>query len=71
MVAWLETAADAAEVRLRRVRPDGRTDAAFRVAETAQARSSGFPRMVRVGDEVLVAWTSAAGVRVASFPARR
>jgi hypothetical protein len=46
-------------------------DAAFRVAPTAQARSSGFPRMARVGDDVLIAWTSADGVRVASFPARR
>lgn len=71
MVAWLETVGDAAEVRLRRVRADGRTEAAFRVAETAQARSSGFPRMVRAGNEVLVAWTSADGVRVASFPVRR
>jgi hypothetical protein len=70
-VAWLEVAGEAAEVQARRVRPDGHADAAFRVAATGQARSSGFPRLVRVGDELLIAWTSADGVRVASFPARR
>ena len=71
MVAWLEVAGEAAEVRARRARPDGKLEPSFRVAETAQARSSGFPRMVRIGDEVLISWTSADGVRVASFPARR
>ena len=71
MVAWLEVVGEAAEVRLRRVRSQGSAEASFRVAETAQARSSGFPRMVRVGSEVLIAWTSAEGVRVASFPAGR
>ncbi len=71
MVAWLEVVGDAAEVRMRRVRSQGSADPSFRVAETAQARSSGFPRMVRLGNEVLIAWTSADGVRVASFPAGR
>lgn len=71
MVAWLETTDNAAEVRVRRVRQNGRADAAFPVAETAQARSSGFPRMARVGNELLIAWTSAEGVRVASFSVGR
>ena len=71
LIAWLEVVGEAAEVRARRARFSGAKDASFRVAETAQARSSGFPRMVRVGDEVLISWTSSEGVRVASFPARR
>lgn len=71
VVAWLETSGDAAEVRARRVQANGRTAAPFSVAATAQARSSGFPRIVRVGNELLIAWTSAAGVRVASFSLRR
>ena len=71
MVAWLEVSGEAAEVRARRARPDGKLEASFRVAATAQARSSGFPRMARIGDEVLISWTSAEGVRVASFPTRR
>jgi hypothetical protein len=71
LVAWLEVVGEAAEVRARRARPDGGKEASFRVAETAQARSSGFPRMVRIGDDVLVAWTSSEGVRVASFPVAR
>lgn len=71
LIAWLEVVGEAAEVRARRARANGRKDASFRVAETAQARSSGFPRMVRVGGEVLIAWTSAEGVRVASFSVGR
>ncbi|NIQ55302.1 MAG: hypothetical protein GWN85_18040 [Gemmatimonadetes bacterium] len=39
------------------------------MGSTGGGRASGFPRMVRVGDEVLFAWTltgPAGGVRVAA-----
>jgi hypothetical protein len=34
------------------------------VAESSDARSSGFPRLLRVGNEVLFAWTGPDGIRV-------
>lgn len=68
LVSWLETT-ERAEVRARRVRRDGRVDGSWLVAETSDARSSGFPRMVRVGEEIVFSWTivgETGGVRVAT-----
>lgn len=70
LVTWLELTELDAEVRARAVRPDGRAGASIVVAATDEARSSGFPRIVRVGDDVLVAWTvvgDSGGVRVAAL----
>jgi hypothetical protein len=58
LVTWLERVGDErAEVRLRSVSPDGASSDAIVVASSAAARSSGFPRMVRSGDELVFAWT--------------
>ena len=58
LVTWLERASnEGAEVRLRFVSPDGERSPATVVASSAAARSSGFPRMVRSGDEIFFAWT--------------
>ena len=57
LVSWLEVADGRGEIRLREV-----TDSAgpvLRLAETSAARASGFPRMARLGDRVLFAWTEA------------
>ncbi|MGH7673764.1 MAG: hypothetical protein ACREMV_00715, partial [Gemmatimonadales bacterium] len=54
------------DVRARRVRSDGRASRPWRVSESSDARSSGFPRLLRVGDEVLFTWTGANGIRVAA-----
>ena len=74
LVTWLERTPKAAEVRARRVRMDGELGLgdAWRVAQTSEARSSGFPRMVRSGDEIVFAWTlpgDDGGVRVAAAAA--
>jgi len=66
LVTWLERAGAQTEVRARRVRPNGRTARPWRVTESSDARSSGFPRMLRLGDEMLFAWTGAQGIRVAA-----
>ncbi len=66
LVTWLETGRAQAEVRARRVHSGGHPARSWRVSESSDARSSGFPRMLRVGDEILFAWTSAAGIRVAA-----
>lgn len=70
LVTWLERTDDAAEVRVRRVTPDG-TGPARRVAGTAAERASGFPRTARLGDLLVFAWTepgAGGGVRTAVAP---
>jgi hypothetical protein len=58
LVSWLERAeGDSARVLLRRVHADGTRSPALEVARTAAARASGFPRMVPVGDALMLAWT--------------
>ena len=69
VAVWLEASDDAPRVLARRVWPDGSMEASVLVSETAGERSSGFPRMVRLADELLIAWTLATddgGVRVRS-----
>ena len=56
-VSWLATAGEAAEIRLRRVAPRGALGEATRIATTASTRSAGVPRMVRSGEDLLLAWT--------------
>jgi hypothetical protein len=71
LVSWLESTAEGAEIRLRQVRSDGVLGAHRVVAPSSEARSSGFPRMVLVGEELLFAWTvpgDSGGVRVVSAP---
>jgi hypothetical protein len=60
-VAWLERAGenDGAEIRLRTIGPDGAGSNAIVVAQTSAARSSGFPRMAAVGEDLVIAWTEA------------
>lgn len=58
LVTWLERVGEeGAEVRLKAVTQDGASSPAMVVANSAAARASGFPRLVRAGDEVLFAWT--------------
>ncbi len=70
LVSWLERVGDAgAEVRLRAISPGGVRSPAMTVANSAAARSSGFPRMVRSGNEIVFAWTQpgdSARVRMAT-----
>jgi hypothetical protein len=60
LVSWLEQTQRGTELRVRRVSPDGTHGEALTVADSSAARSSGFPRMVRSDDEVVVAWRDAA-----------
>ena len=69
VVVWLEASDDAPRLLARRVWPDGSMEAPQLISETAGERASGFPRMVRLADELLIAWTLASedgGVRVRS-----
>ena len=49
------TDAKGGEVKVRRVRPDGSRNESTTVAESSAARSSGFPHMALVGDEIIFA----------------
>jgi hypothetical protein len=74
LVSWLEETPTAGSVRVRRVRPDGTTDAAITVATTSTARASGFPRLVVADRDALIAWTEpgdSGGVRVATLTGGR
>ena len=59
LVCWLEKLPNGGEVRVRRIRPDGKRDEAITVAPSGTARSNGFPQMVRVGNQLIFAWTGA------------
>lgn len=57
-VTWLErVGTEGAEVRLRRVMPDGTRGEAQVIAGSSAARASGFPRMASAGELLLFAWT--------------
>jgi hypothetical protein len=56
LVSWVERAGDGAEIRLRRMRPQG-GGTAWSVAATSAARASGFPRMALGRDRLVLAWT--------------
>jgi hypothetical protein len=69
LAVWVERTDAAAAILARRVAPDGRMDAEWQVAPTAEARASGFPRMVRLGSEIVIAYRLVGddgGVRVRS-----
>lgn len=57
MAGWIERTEDGAEIRMRRVDPDGTPAPSFRLAEISPDRGSGFPRITRSGDRVIAAWT--------------
>jgi hypothetical protein len=59
LIAWLESAAEGAEIRIRSIRPDGTVERSFAAAPTRRSRASGFPQLALVGDQILLAWTDA------------
>lgn len=59
LVTWLENGLSSGKVMARQVWPGGRLGPPVTVAESSASRSSGFPRMARVGNEVFLSWTAA------------
>lgn len=57
LVSWVELGGYHALVKLRQVYRDGRMDMPETLVRVDPSRLSGFPRMVRRGDDVLIAWT--------------
>lgn len=60
VVSWLEHVGDGAEIRMRRVRAGGQLDPFLTIAAAVESPASGFPRISRFGDDILIAWTEAA-----------
>lgn len=57
VVCWLAGNVDGGAIKVRRVQADGTVGPASFIAKTDISRSSGFPRMARLGNEVHFAWT--------------
>lgn len=57
LVCWLSGTVEAGAIKVRRVGTDGVLGPVSVIAETDISRSSGFPRMARMGNEVHFAWT--------------
>jgi hypothetical protein len=57
LVCWLSGTVEGGVIKVRRVSPDGSLGAPAVIAQTNISRSSGFPRMAPLGDEVHFAWT--------------
>ncbi|HEX8116895.1 MAG TPA: sialidase family protein, partial [Pyrinomonadaceae bacterium] len=55
LVSWMSGGADGGANKVRRVAPDGTLGPVAVIARTDPSRSSGFPRMARLGDTVYVA----------------
>jgi len=56
-VCWLSGTAEGGAIKVRRVQPDGSLGTPAVISKTDISRSSGFPRMARLGTEVHFAWT--------------
>lgn len=61
MAAYMEFADQRAQFRVRRVLPDGSKSAPITISGMTGNRSSGYPRMVLHGDELVFAWTEQDG----------
>ena len=59
VVSWVERTSQGAQVRVREVAANGTAAAPMNVSGTAGLGSGVFPRMVRSGDDIVVAWTDA------------
>jgi hypothetical protein len=59
LVVWMHGVGKTGEIRARRVRKMGGADPAYTLAQTGASRSSGFPKLVRLGEsnEGLLVWT--------------
>jgi hypothetical protein len=56
-ISWLE-GSGSTSVQMRRVAESGRRGDAHTIAVSSQARASGFPQIVRSGDQLWFAWTA-------------
>jgi hypothetical protein len=71
LAVWMErTGEEGAHIRARRAHPSGEAEDSWVLASTSHLRQAGFPRIVRTGSELILAWTvvgDEGGVRAASM----
>jgi hypothetical protein len=65
VASWIEFADQRAALRLRRIDASGARGPAQTVAGVGAERTSGYPRLARRGDELLLAWTETSDGRSA------
>lgn len=70
VVSWVEATQAGPSLQLRRIGADGTRDAAVAVVPAGAPLASGFPRMVRAGEQLVIAWTGE-GVHSAVLPLPR
>lgn len=56
LVSWIELASQRADFKIRRVERSGHRSAAVTVATITASRNSGYPRIARNGNELLLVW---------------
>ena len=57
LVCWMSGTVESGAIKVRRIRQDGTLGPSSVIAKIDISRSSGFPRMARLNDEVHFAWT--------------
>lgn len=57
LVTWLEQTPTGGEIRARRVRQNGSSEPAVKIADSSTARAAGFARLAKLGSDVFVTWT--------------
>ena len=70
LVSWLAAERESGRLLVRRIARDRRRGAEFEVTTVAASRASGAPRMERLGDDAVLAWTDAPArtIRAVRFP---
>lgn len=59
LVAWMASANDQAEIRLRRIAASGKRSAILSLGRSTAGRASGFPRITLTQNRLLAAWVEA------------
>ena len=61
VASWIEVIDKRAEFRIRRLQPSGERSPSITVAQIETSRTSGYPRIARHGDELVLAWIARDG----------
>ena len=57
LVSWIEDLDSGAQLRARYVKTDGTLGPSMTIADVSSTLSSGFPRMGKLGNDIVFAWT--------------
>jgi len=61
IVSWMEEVDEGAEIRVRKVDPDGTIYDPVLIAKSSMERASGFPQITLQGNRLIAAWTDLSG----------